>query len=93
MLCSPWCISRQLWWGHRIPAYKIVNHCNINESDAWIVARSEEEAVQKAAQKLQVPVSEVTLEQGKSDTLTPFPGQPGRDGNFLVILIPPPPGC
>ena len=19
-----WCISRQLWWGHRIPAYKIV---------------------------------------------------------------------
>ena len=51
--------------GHRIPAYKIVNHCNINESDAWIVARTEEEAVQKAAQKLQVPASEVTLEQGK----------------------------
>ena len=19
-----WCISRQLWWGHRIPAYKII---------------------------------------------------------------------
>ncbi len=19
-----WCISRQLWWGHRIPAYKIM---------------------------------------------------------------------
>ena len=22
--CRPWCISRQLWWGHRIPAYKII---------------------------------------------------------------------
>ncbi len=20
----PWCISRQLWWGHRIPAYEIL---------------------------------------------------------------------
>lgn len=19
-----WCVSRQLWWGHRIPAYKVV---------------------------------------------------------------------
>jgi valyl-tRNA synthetase len=19
-----WCISRQLWWGHRIPAYRII---------------------------------------------------------------------
>jgi valyl-tRNA synthetase len=19
-----WCVSRQLWWGHRVPAYKVV---------------------------------------------------------------------
>ena len=21
--CRQWCISRQLWWGHRIPAYSV----------------------------------------------------------------------
>lgn len=27
-----WCISRQLWWGHRIPAYNVViNDPNINK--------------------------------------------------------------
>lgn len=23
LLCSDWCISRQLWWGHQIPAYQV----------------------------------------------------------------------
>jgi valyl-tRNA synthetase len=37
-----WCISRQLWWGHRIPAW-------YDEAGNIIVARSEEEAQAKAA--------------------------------------------
>jgi len=24
MHCSDWCISRQLWWGHQIPAYCVL---------------------------------------------------------------------
>lgn len=36
-----WCISRQLWWGHRIPAY-------FDEGGKIFVARSFEEAAQKA---------------------------------------------
>jgi valyl-tRNA synthetase len=29
-----WCISRQLWWGHRIPAFTCANgHLNVSESD------------------------------------------------------------
>jgi valyl-tRNA synthetase len=32
-----WCISRQLWWGHRIPAW-------YDPEGRWYVARSEEEA-------------------------------------------------
>ncbi|CAH8875395.1 unnamed protein product [Trichobilharzia szidati] len=44
-----WCISRQLWWGHPIPAYKISLSNQITERDGnefWIVARSMDEAVQ-----------------------------------------------
>jgi valyl-tRNA synthetase len=36
-----WCISRQLWWGHRIPAYYLPN-------GGWVVAETKEEAYQKA---------------------------------------------
>jgi valyl-tRNA synthetase len=36
-----WCISRQLWWGHRIPAW-------YDEAGNVYVARSEEEAYRKA---------------------------------------------
>lgn len=38
-----WCISRQLWWGHRIPAYYY--------GDDVFVALSKEEAEQKAREK------------------------------------------
>ncbi len=37
-----WCISRQLWWGHRIPAW-------YGENGEIVVARTEEEAKAKAA--------------------------------------------
>ncbi|XP_076169430.1 valine--tRNA ligase-like isoform X3 [Ptiloglossa arizonensis] len=35
-----WCISRQLWWGHRIPAYYII----LGDKIEWIVARTENDA-------------------------------------------------
>lgn len=37
-----WTISRQLWWGHRIPVWT-------TDSGEYIVARSEKEALEKAA--------------------------------------------
>ena len=40
-----WCISRQLWWGHRIPAYYY------NENDDYVVAENREEALKLAQQK------------------------------------------
>jgi valyl-tRNA synthetase len=47
-----WCISRQLWWGHRIPVwYPQGRHAG---SDAFFVARSEEEAY-KQVQYPEVP--------------------------------------
>ena len=40
-----WCISRQLWWGHRIPAYYLPN------SNDYVVAENAEEAVKLAQEK------------------------------------------
>lgn len=44
-----WCISRQLWWGHRIPCYLVkiagvIDHPDKNNNDHWVVGRTEEEA-------------------------------------------------
>ena len=46
-----WCISRQLWWGHRIPAYKVVKP-EQGEKESWYVARSAAEAAAKAEEDL-----------------------------------------
>ncbi|MCD6200400.1 MAG: valine--tRNA ligase [Bacteroidales bacterium] len=40
-----WCISRQLWWGHRIPAWYVKG------TDDYVVAESEEEALRLAREK------------------------------------------
>jgi len=58
-----WCISRQLWWGHRIPAFKIVSPAIPADKDPWIVGRDVTEATQRAATKFNIPESEIKLEQ------------------------------
>ena len=40
-----WCISRQLWWGHRIPVYYLPN------SNEYVVAKNVEEALALAIEK------------------------------------------
>ena len=42
-----WCISRQLWWGHRIPAYFIDGE----DEERFVVALTPEEALAKAQEK------------------------------------------
>ena len=51
-----WCISRQLWWGHRIPAWFITisNPSPTSpegEEERFVVALTKEEALQKAQEK------------------------------------------
>ncbi len=41
-----WCISRQLWWGHRIPAYFLPETADGEER--YVVALTEEDALKKA---------------------------------------------
>ncbi|MEB3172366.1 MAG: valine--tRNA ligase, partial [Cyanobacteriota bacterium] len=45
-----WCISRQLWWGHRIPAWFVVSETGgvITDTTPYVVARDEAEALAKA---------------------------------------------
>jgi valyl-tRNA synthetase len=52
-----WCISRQLWWGHRIPVWW-------TENGRYMAARSAEEA----AEKLGVPASELNQDEDVLDT-------------------------
>lgn len=43
-----WCISRQLWWGHQIPAYK----CKVDRNVVWIAAQNEQAAKVEASKVL-----------------------------------------
>ncbi|MBR3822360.1 MAG: valine--tRNA ligase, partial [Kiritimatiellae bacterium] len=43
-----WCISRQLWWGHRIPAYYLKSEECEKGCESVFVAASVEEALEKA---------------------------------------------
>ena len=54
-----WCISRQLWWGHRIPAYYFKD---AEGKNATVVAETEEEAL-KLAQEINPSVTAADLEQ------------------------------
>ncbi|XP_039287270.1 valine--tRNA ligase [Nilaparvata lugens] len=64
-----WCVSRQLWWGHRIPAYYVtIDDPSVKagteiDNEYWVSGRSEQEAAEKAAKKFGVPVSKIKLKQ------------------------------
>lgn len=51
-----WCISRQLWWGHQIPAWYATLEDDKQQElgayeDHWVVARNEEEAQDEASKR------------------------------------------
>ncbi|MFP3943560.1 MAG: class I tRNA ligase family protein, partial [Alphaproteobacteria bacterium] len=66
---QPWCISRQLWWGHRIPAWYA-------EDGEIFVAESEEEAHAEAekhyGRKVELVQDEDVLDTWFSSALWPF---------------------
>ncbi|MEM7618049.1 MAG: valine--tRNA ligase [Pseudomonadota bacterium] len=61
----PWCISRQLWWGHQIPAWY--------DADGNVyVAESEEEAQAEAGKGVELTRDEDVLDTWFSSALWPF---------------------
>eukprot|EP00928_Gymnodinium_smaydae_P082285 TRINITY_DN6565_c0_g2_i1.p1 TRINITY_DN6565_c0_g2~~TRINITY_DN6565_c0_g2_i1.p1 ORF type:complete len:1062 (+),score=285.13 TRINITY_DN6565_c0_g2_i1:63-3248(+) len=61
-----WCISRQLWWGHRIPAYRVVSPAQ--KEEMWFTGKSEAEAVAKAEAKLKTKGVKVVRDEDVLDT-------------------------
>ena len=89
-----WCVSRQLWWGHRIPVWYVGES---GESE-YIVARNEDEAGQKAieqghADDVILRQEEDVLDTWFSSGLWPFatlgwPGNEGVEGSDLARFYP-----
>jgi len=61
-----WCISRQIWWGHRIPAY----YCETEGCDEVVVARSQPDKCLKCGGTLKQ--DEDVLDTWFSSALWPF---------------------
>ncbi|KTE76945.1 valine--tRNA ligase [Sphingopyxis sp. A083] len=62
---QPWCVSRQLWWGHRIPAWYA-------EDGRIFVAETEEEAQAQAGTGVALTRDEDVLDTWFSSALWPF---------------------
>jgi valyl-tRNA synthetase len=73
-----WCISRQLWWGHQIPAWYVVSETGgeKKQNTPVVVARSEAEAREKAlktyGQNAKLVQDEDVLDTWFSSALWPF---------------------
>uniref|UniRef100_UPI002627A863 valine--tRNA ligase n=1 Tax=Novosphingobium sp. TaxID=1874826 RepID=UPI002627A863 len=62
---QPWCVSRQLWWGHRIPAW-------YGSDGQCYVAETEEEAQAKAGADVALSRDADVLDTWFSSALWPF---------------------
>lgn len=88
-----WCLSRQLWWGHRVPAYrayftggKADGAGNASGAYEWIVAATPEEAEAEGARRgaVRVEQDEDVLDTWFSSGLWPFStlGWPRETADF-----------
>ena len=75
---NDWCISRQLWWGHQIPAWYVLDDSqdSIEQNTPYVVARNEEDALIEANKKFGLNIKLVrdkdVLDTWFSSGLWPF---------------------
>jgi len=75
---NDWCISRQLWWGHQIPAWYVLDPSqdSIEQNTPYVVARDEKDALIKANKKFGLNIKLVrdkdVLDTWFSSGLWPF---------------------
>ena len=84
---QPWCVSRQLWWGHRIPAW-------FDADGNAFVAMSAQEAQAQAGEGVELTQDPDVLDTWFSSALWPFAtlgwpdeGQPLLDKHFPNNLL------
>ncbi len=79
---QPWCISRQLWWGHQIPAWYGLDDdvfCKLTEADAVAAAKA----------RYGKPIEVLSKREAQSKiTLESAPTEIGGRGNFLGETVP-----
>jgi valyl-tRNA synthetase len=85
-----WCVSRQLWWGHRIPAYYVEG----SDKSEYVIARSLEEAQVKSVEKfgkegLALVQDDDVLDTWFSSGLWPFATVGWPLGELLCSLLTP----
>ena len=84
---NDWCISRQLWWGHQIPAWYVLQESedSITQNTPYVIARDENEALKNAQEKFGCQIKIVrdkdVLDTWFSSGLWPFStlGWPNQD--------------
>ncbi|KAG8811350.1 hypothetical protein FRC18_003552 [Serendipita sp. 400] len=91
-----WCISRQLWWGHRCPAYLLCiegePRPDTSDSESWIVGRNMEEVTERAnkaagGKKYTLEQDEDVLDTWFSSGLWPFSiqGWPDKTSDYELF--------
>ena len=84
---NDWCISRQLWWGHQIPAWYVLKNEDkeIGQDTPYVIAVDEENALKDAKEKfgsnIRIVRDEDVLDTWFSSGLWPFStlGWPNQD--------------
>jgi len=92
-----WCISRQLWWGHRCPAYFVRiqgEEQDVNDGKYWVVGRSREQALERAevvasGRQFDLEQDEDVLDTWFSSGLWPFSimGWPEKVFFFFPLFL------
>ena len=92
----PWCISRQIQWGHQLPVYRFVS--SADQSERWVAANSLEEAKRKFEERFKgeqyqsVEQERDVLDTWFSSSLIPFgyfgwPENSERLQNFYPLSL------
>jgi valyl-tRNA synthetase len=91
---TDWCISRQLWWGHQIPAWYVVSETagEITDHTPFIIAHDETEAIAQAqaqyGENCQLQQDPDVLDTWFSSGLWPFStlGWPEQTADFATYF-------